>query len=119
TNDLKDKVSIASSSVLVNCLLTGLFILFILFFGSMLSSWLNEGVDLSGMLLWFIPGLISMIFFSHFESVQQSNLDFKGGFAGYFIRQLSFFSIIIIHAVFKIPFSMVNLAIYQSVSIFL
>jgi O-antigen/teichoic acid export membrane protein len=39
-------------------------------------------------------------------------------FAGYFARQALFFAIILFHAVFKIPFDLIYVAIYQSVSIF-
>jgi lipopolysaccharide exporter len=69
------------------------------------------------MLTWFIPGLIGMVFFSHLEAVQQSNLDFKGVFAGYFSRQLLFFLFILSHFVWKQPFSLERLALYQSISI--
>jgi O-antigen/teichoic acid export membrane protein len=78
---------------------------------------LNAGKELAATLQWFIPGLVAMIFFSHFEAVQQSNLDFKGVFAGYFIRQILFFILILGHTVLKVPFTLVQLAIYQSLCI--
>jgi O-antigen/teichoic acid export membrane protein len=112
-----EKAAIASSSLIINALLSIVFIAFILLFSSTLSTWLHAGADLSRMLIWFIPGLICMVMFSHFEAVQQSHLDFKGGFAGYFARQLLFFLVILIYVIFKIPFSLVHLALYQSLSI--
>jgi O-antigen/teichoic acid export membrane protein len=60
-----------------------------------------------------------MVIFSHMEAVQQSHLDFKGVFAGYFVRQLVFFVIIILHTILKIPFSLPRLALYLSGCIFL
>jgi O-antigen/teichoic acid export membrane protein len=95
------------------------FILFLVLFSSALSAWLSKGIDLGTMLLWYIPGVIFMIFFTHLESVQQSHLDFKGVFAGYFVRQAMFFCIILAHLVFNWTFTLVELAIYQSASILL
>jgi lipopolysaccharide exporter len=118
-NDNDEKTAISSSSFIINSLITLLFILFILFFSEQLSGWLHAGHELSDMLKWFIPGLVFMVLFSHFEAVQQSHLDFKGVFAGYFVRQLLFFTIIVAHSVFHIPFELVHLAFYQSLSIFM
>ena len=73
--------------------------------------------ELPVMLKYYIPGILSMIVFSHMEAVQQSFLDFKGPFAGYFVRQLAFFSIIAYHAITKTPFTLQHLAIYQSICI--
>src|SRR5260221_6520875 len=58
-----------------------------------------------------------MIFFSHLEAIQQSFLDFKGIFAGYFVRQAFFLCVILAHLIFKIHLSLVSLALYQSVSV--
>jgi len=113
----KEKTTIASASLLINGLISLVFIIFILFFSSWLSAWLNTGTGLSIMLRWFIPGLISMVFFSHLEAIQQSHLDFKGVFAGHFVRQVIFFMILLAHFVFKIPFSLGDLALYQGISI--
>ena len=114
----KEKTAIASSSLLINASINILFIILILFFSNYLSVWLHAGQDLSNMLKWYIPGLICMIFFSHFEAIQQSHFDFKGVFAGYFVRQALFFSIIFSYYILKIPFSLSNLALYQSISVF-
>ena len=113
----QERTSIAASSFLINILISAAFIVFILFFSDWLSDILNMGNDLAIMLKWFIPGLCGMVIFSHLEAVQQSNLDFKGSFAGYFVRQLLFFLIILWHAFRGIPFSLKYLAIYQSISI--
>ena len=119
SSTLSEKIAIASSSFLINLILSLLFILFIFGTSDFLGSWLNTGNQLSAMLIWFIPGIISMIFFSHLETIQQSNLDFKGVFIGYFVRQGLFFAIIVFHLLFDVSFSLVHLVIYQSVCIIL
>ena len=58
-----------------------------------------------------------MVFFSHLEAVQQSHFDFKGVFAGHFIRQIIFFLILLIHLIFHVPIQLKELAIFQSISI--
>jgi lipopolysaccharide exporter len=114
-----EKITLASSSLSINAGLTLIFIIFILFFSHWLSDWLHAGAELSVMLVWFIPALIFMVFFSHFEAIQQSHLDFKGGFAGYFVRQGVFFTIILTHYLLHIPFTLKHLALYLSLSVFL
>jgi len=58
-----------------------------------------------------------MIFFTHLEATQQSHLDFKGVFAGYFVRQITFFIVIVVYRILNKPLSLNALAIYQSISI--
>lgn len=117
SNTPAEKTVIASSSLLINSFISIFFILFILFFSNWLSRWFNTELELSAMLKWYIPGLIFLIFFSHLEAIQQSHLDFKGVFAGYFVRQFTFFIIILANTILKIPLSLVNLTLYQSLSI--
>lgn len=118
SNDEQEKTTIASSSFIINALISIAFIIFILFFSHWLSMLLHAGTDLSIMLKWFIPGLLCMIFFSHFEAVQQSFLDFKGVTAGYLLRQVIFFIVLIIYFFLHKPFPLKYLAIYQSISVF-
>jgi lipopolysaccharide exporter len=117
SNDPEERTVIASSSFLINLFITVFFILLILFFSDWLSEWLTKGLELSAMLKWFIPGLVAMIFFSHFDATQQSHLDFKGVFAGYFMRQITFFIIVLTYKILHIPLSLTSLALYQSLSI--
>jgi O-antigen/teichoic acid export membrane protein len=58
-----------------------------------------------------------MVFFSHLEAIQQSHLDFKGGFAGHFVRQSFFFLVILSYKLTKVPLTLTALAMYQSISI--
>ncbi len=114
SSDTEEKCRIASASMLINAGITVVFSLLLLFLAPAAASWLNAGRELATMLQWFIPGLAFMVFFSHFEAVQQSFLDFKGVFAGYFVRQLLFFSVILGHTLFHIPFTLTHLALYQA-----
>lgn len=119
SDDEHEKSIIASSSFIINLCISIFFIVLIIFFSDWLSIKLHSGIDLAVMLKWFIPGLICMIFFSHFEAIQQSFLDFKGVFAGYMVRQVVFFVLIIIHLFLHTAFTLKDLAIYQSLSVFL
>ena len=112
-----EKTFIASGSILVNSLISIVFICLLFVLSNHLGRWLNKGPDLSAMLKLFIPGLISMVFFSHLEATQQTHFDFKGVFAGYFTRQLIFFVLIMYNIILKKPFSLEQLAIYQSISV--
>jgi lipopolysaccharide exporter len=116
-NSNKEKTAIASTSLLLNASISILFILFLFLSFDKLGDWLGAGKELGQMLKWFIPGMFVLIFFSHFEAVAQSHLDFKSVFAGYFSRQLLFVSIILIHYIFNIQFSLVYIVIYQTISI--
>jgi lipopolysaccharide exporter len=118
SDDKKAKVSIASSSFLINSLISVLFILFLVFFSRWMSVKLHAGEDLSSTLIWFIPGLFCMIFFSHFEAIQQSHLDFRGILAGYLVRQILFFLFLLSHLILKTPFTLSELSIYYSISVF-
>lgn len=117
TEDKVEKSAIASSSFLINAALNLLFIVLIVLFADGLSVWFNTGTELGNMLKWFIPGLAFTTFFSHFEAVQQSHLDFKGGFAGNLVRQLIFFGVIVFYFFSKTPLSLTTLVMYQSLSI--
>lgn len=117
SDDLNEKISVASSSFLINVLITFVFIVFLIFFSGWMSSILNAGEELSATLYWFIPGLIFMVFFSHFEAIQQSHLDFKGVLAGYLVRQALFFLFLTIHYLTGKPFLLTHVAAYLSISI--
>ncbi|MFT4153084.1 flippase [Parafilimonas sp.] len=117
TDDLRERISVASSSFMINALITLLFIIFIVFFSDWMSIKLHAGKELSATLYWFIPGLICMVFFSHFEATQQSHLDFKGVLLGYIVRQGLFFGFLGFHFFIGRPFTLSNLATYLSISI--
>ncbi len=117
SSDAQERSVIASSSLLINIAVSFIFILLVLTVSDPFSRWLVNSNELAYMLKWFIPGVLCMIFFSHFEAVQQSHLDFKGVFAGYFVRQLLFLAILLFHKLAHIPFTLTDLVMYQSVSL--
>lgn len=117
TAEESEKSRIASSSLALNIGVSFLFILLLVFFSGTISFFLNNSDDLKVLLLWFIPGVIAIVLFSHLEAVAQSHLDFKAVFSGYFARQMIFLCILIYHEVFSIHFSLVDLVIFQFVSV--
>lgn len=119
TQDTREKSIIASSSLVINIGLSLLFILLILLFAGPLRGEIIRYRELVNLLVWFIPGILCMVAFSHLEAVQQSHLDFKGVFAGHFVRQFSFFSILVFHIITGISFTIHDLVVYQSISLFL
>jgi lipopolysaccharide exporter len=119
SDEHSEKSAIASSSFLINASITLLFILLIALFSDWVSARLHTGKELATMLKWFIPGLICMVFFSHLEAIQQSFLDFKGVFAGYFVRQLVFFLCIAGCLVLHIHYSLVDVVLFLSVGFLL
>lgn len=115
-NSNEEKTAIASSSFLVNVSITVLFVLFLFVFSGRFSIWVGAGRELEDMLRWYIPAMFFLVFFSHFEAVSQSHLDFKSVFAGYFTRQVLFFIIILTCTVLKIHYSLIQVVIYQAIS---
>lgn len=112
---LKKKVT--SSSFFINSILAIIFILFILFLSSSLSYWLNAGRDLSQILYLYIPGIIFLIFFSHYEAVQQSYFDFKGQFYGQAVKHFVFFILVVFYFLGKKSFDLNSLTIFYCISI--
>jgi O-antigen/teichoic acid export membrane protein len=118
-DDEAEKTRIASSSLLVNALITVVFIVLLFFFSQVLGRLLHTGPELSDMLLWYIPGLVGMVLFSHLEATQQGHLDFKGVFAGYFARQVCFFVLILVQTVSGRPLRLTDISMYLSISVIL
>ncbi|HXD76279.1 MAG TPA: oligosaccharide flippase family protein [Puia sp.] len=112
-----EKTRIASSSLLINGSITLLFIVLILLFGGLLARLLHTGPALAVMLRWYIPGLVAMVIFSHLEATQQGHLDFKGGFAGYFARQVTFFALILVQMLTRHELRVTDVALFLSVSV--
>jgi lipopolysaccharide exporter len=117
--DVAEKTRIASSSLLVNGSISIVFIGAILLFGQELGWLLHTGPELAVMLRWYIPGLVAMVLFSHLEATQQGHLDFKGVFAGYLVRQVSFFLMVSGQMVSRQPMRLTEVALYLSVSVIL
>ncbi len=119
TSKNKNHSIIAGSSIFVNVIFTILFIALIVLFSPNLSSWLNAGKQLSTMLMLYIPGLISMIYFAHYEAVQQSNNNFKNGFTANLIRQLLFFIFLLVHFIRGNNLELITLVYYYTLGNFI
>lgn len=119
TSKNKNYKTIAGSSILVNIIFTLFFILLILLLSPKFSNWLNTGSQLSAMLMMYIPGLISMIYFSHYEAVQQSNNNFKNGFTANLIRQLLFFLLLLVHFIRGNNIELITLVYYYTLGNFI
>jgi lipopolysaccharide exporter len=117
SEDPEEQTEVASSSFLINASISIVFVILIILFSDWLGRWFHTGKELGIMMKWYIPGILCMVFFAHFEAVQQSNLDFKGGFAGYFVRQILFFFVIVGYRLFKWPLTLAQLSMYQSLTI--
>ena len=114
TSKKENNNKIAGSSILVNIIFTIIFISLILLFSPKFSNWLNVGTQLSTMLMIYIPGLISMIYFSHYDAVQQSNNNFKNGFTANLIRQLIFFLLLLQHFITGNTIELITLVYYST-----
>lgn len=113
----EEKTAVASSALAINAAISLLFILFILLLGYSLGNLLNAGEQFKPMLLAFIPGIVCMIFFSHFEAVHQAHFDFGGIFWGNLVKQFVFFACLAV-TYYRGDFqNLYLLGVYQSVSI--
>lgn len=82
----EEYAAISSASLMINILLTGLSVLFLISCGSLLALWLKSP-ELQQMLYIYVFTTIALIPFSQFNFLQQANFDFKGIFWSNFIRQ--------------------------------
>lgn len=114
-----DKRKIAWSSLFINTALALILILIISLFSSKFSGWLNTGEELSEILIMFIPGICIMVFYSHYEAVQQSYLDFKSLFYGNVVRQSSFCVALLYCHLTKSELNLNSVLIYHTVSLLL
>ena len=87
--------TISTASLIINVLLTGISILFLLSMGGLLSSWLNAP-ELQQMLYIYVLTTAALIPFSQFNFLQQANFDFSGIFWSNFVRQGLLFLYILI-----------------------
>jgi len=113
TSEKDQKNKISWSSLTINGMLSILFMAFIYTFSNKISYWLNSTDELSELFFLYIPGLAAMVFFSHYEAVLSSFIDFKSLFIGSMCRQISFTLPILYYFVFKIPLSLENLVLFN------
>jgi O-antigen/teichoic acid export membrane protein len=102
---------IQSAALYLNIVITLLIGLLITIFIIPVSSWL-QAKSLAPVMYLFIPGLLLLIPFSHFEWIQNANSDFKGIFWGYLGRQGISFFLIVINLLITGHVSLLSLIIY-------
>ncbi len=113
----EEKNKISWSSLAMNSLMSILFMLFIIVFSNKISSWLNTDSELSNLFYLYIPGLISMIFLSHYEAVLISYLNFKGLLIGTLARLITFSGPILLYFLLHKELSLETLMILNIISI--
>ncbi len=73
--------------------------------------------ELSQIIYIFLPGLLLLIPFSHFEWLQNAHADFRGIFWAYSLRQGLSFLLIVLHLLTAREISLVNLVWYYNAGI--
>lgn len=76
-----------------------------------------QAPELDVMIWFFLPGLLLLIPFSHFEWMQNANADFRGIFWAYTCRQGTAFALIVAHLLFMGPIGLLDLIVYFNAGI--
>ena len=113
----EEQEKIKAASFVINTIYTVASTALLVGFAHLISQWLNTSSLIEMLYLYSISALI-MLPFSHFEYVQQSNMNFKGVFYSYFAKQGLFFLIIFICAFFfEETLNPWNLVLFQSIAL--
>jgi lipopolysaccharide exporter len=113
-NDAKDEITTAALAL--NIVVTGCIALLVLLLMPYVSGFL-KAPELTREMYIFLPGLLLLIPFSHFEWIQNSQGDFKGIFIAYMSRQGGWFLIMVIHLLVFGTVTLPFLALYYSLGI--
>ena len=89
--DEAEHVAISWSSLTLNILLTVIYWTGLYLFANPIGAWLKSGSDFAATISWYIPGMIGMIFFAHYDAVRRAKLNFKNGLYGYLTKYIYFF----------------------------
>lgn len=116
STDKDAHASIHSASLILNCITTVVLLLLIVLFIAPVSNFF-KAPSLAVVMYYFLPGLLLLIPFSHFEWVQNSNADFRGIFWAYLTRQGTSFGLIIISLLAGMHITLTTLAIYYNIGI--
>lgn len=112
------KSEVLSSGLLLNFAYSIISIILILLVGELIARYLKSE-ELSTMLRIYIISILLLVYFSHFEYIQQSNLSFFGSFVSYTIRQGTFFLLILITFILNRRTTLNELVYFQNVSLLL
>ena len=91
SSDEAEHVAISWSSLTLNMLLTVIYWTGLYVFANPISNWLKSGADFASTISWYIPGMIGMVFFAHYDAVRRAKLNFKNGLYGYLTKYVYFF----------------------------
>ncbi|MBX6361361.1 MAG: oligosaccharide flippase family protein [Acidobacterium ailaaui] len=117
-NIIENRDEILSSGFVINLIYSLIFVIIILCLGEIISKYLNAP-HLYSMLKIYTIGIIFLVYFSHFEYIQQSNLNFTGSFVSYTTRQGIFFLLILITFISGNNTNLNQLVFFQNISIFI
>ena len=112
------KSEVLSSGLLLNFAYSIISIILILLVGELIARYLKSE-ELSTMLRIYIISILLLVYFSHFEYIQQSNLSFIGSFVSYTIRQGTFFLLILITFILNRRTTVIELVYFQNISLLL
>lgn len=113
----EEQETIKASAFVVNALYTVISTALLMAFASYIASWLNTP-SLQNMLYLYSFSALVMLPFSHFEYIQQSNMNFKGVFYSYFAKQGIFFLLVFICPFYDTNFlDPIFLVLFQTLAI--
>ncbi|MGN7723888.1 flippase [Chitinophaga sp. 22620] len=116
SHDHTEHAGIQSAALALNIAVTLIIALLLAAFIYPVSALLNAP-ELSQIIYIFLPGLLLLIPFSHFEWLQNAHADFRGIFWAYSLRQGLSFSLIVLHLLAAREISLINLVWYYNAGI--
>jgi lipopolysaccharide exporter len=90
-NDDSEHLAISWSSLTLNILLTIIYWTGLYIFANPIGLWLKSGSDFATTISWYIPGMIGMVFFAHYDATRRAKMNFKTGLYGYLTKYAYFF----------------------------
>ncbi|MET6997410.1 flippase [Chitinophaga defluvii] len=116
SSEKEEHAFIHTGALTLNSIATICILLLIVVFIVPISNFL-KAPGLVEVMYYFLPGLLLLIPFSHFEWIQNSNADFKGIFWAYLTRQGVSFGLIIISLLAGLHITLTLLVIYFNLGI--
>ena len=110
-------VKVKSSSLLLNLIVTSVFAIVMFLMAGKVGEWLSAD-RLAEMLRFYTINLIALVFFSHFNFIQQAKVSYLGIMLSYVGRQgLLFFMVLISIVFYKYELSLIELVYIQLIGI--
>ncbi|WP_212004147.1 flippase [Chitinophaga sp. HK235] len=111
SSDKQEHAYIHTAALTLNSITTVTILLLIVFFIGPVSH-LLQAPGLAPVMYYFLPGLLLLVPFSHFEWVQNANADFKGIFWAYLTRQGVSFGLIVVSLLASIHITLTKLVLF-------